>query len=124
MMLSDRKTDEAVRNFKQALSIEPGHVKAAEMLAGIYKTAGRYDEAAALYKQLLDRKPEYSITITYNLACLFALKNDPATAMAWLNKSIAAGFTHFGLLAIDKDLDNIRLTPAFQELISSCGPGR
>ncbi len=122
IMLNDRKTDDAVRNFKQALSIEPGHVKTAEMLAGIYKTEGRYDEAVAVYKQLLDRKPEYSITTTYNLACLFALKNDPATAMAWLRKSIAAGFTHFELLAIDKDLDNIRRIPAFQELISSCGP--
>ena len=118
--LQKQKPTEAAESFRQALSLDPGQVEATEMLAGIYKSAGRYDEAVDLYRRLLERRPEYSITITYNLACLFALKNDPATAVTWLKESIASGFSQVELLAVDRDLDNIRQTPAFRALIKPC----
>jgi tetratricopeptide (TPR) repeat protein len=120
IMLRKRKTAEAAEYLRQALSLDPGHVETTEMLAGIYKSSGRYDAAVDLYRRLLEKRPDCSITITYNLACLFALKNDPETAVSWLKKSIAAGFSHAELLTVDKDLDNIRQAPAFRELIQSC----
>lgn len=122
IMAIQKKTNKAVAGFQQALSIDPGHLEAADKLAGVYKASGQYDQAIALYQQLLQERPDCSISITYNLACLHALKNDPAAAVVWLGKSVAAGFTQYELLKVDKELDNIRHTRAFQALTEKIGP--
>jgi len=89
IMAARQRTEKAMTSFQQALSIDSGHIEAAEKLADIYKTTGQYDQAIALYQRLIQKRPDCSISIAYNLACLFSLKKDPATAMAWLKKSVS-----------------------------------
>ncbi len=116
ILASRDKTKQAISHFQEALSFEPGHIEAADGLARLYKAENHYDRAVALYQQLLEERPDCSISIMYNLACLFALKNEPAAAEDWLKKCIAAGFSRVELLKADKELDNIREEPWFRSL--------
>jgi tetratricopeptide (TPR) repeat protein len=122
IMMARNKPDRAAASFHQALQLDPGLTEAAKSLAEIYKAARRYDQAIELYQQLLRLHPECDISITYNLACLFSLKNDPETALAWLGKSLKAGFSRYEWMEADRDLDNIRHHPDFQELMKKCRP--
>lgn len=117
ILLSRQQTQKARTRFHKARSIAPGHIGATTGLAGVYKASGEYDRAIALYKEMLLTHPECSISITYNLACLSALQNEPQKAAAWLEKSIDEGFCQYDLLKSDPDLQNIRQTPCFQSLI-------
>ena len=122
IMASRRKTDLAIAHFQQALSLAPDHVEVAVGLADLYKSGGQFDQAIDLYQRLLDKRPDCDISLTYNLACLYALKNDPTAAVDWLKKSVAAGFSRFEVLAVDPELDNIRHHPAFQALAEKLRP--
>ena len=49
----------------------------------------------------------------YNLACVFALADDPSSALYWLEKSAASGFFNISLLEADSDLDTVRDVPGY-----------
>lgn len=54
---------------------------------------------------------------TYNVACVYALKEQADKAFAWLDKAIEAGFADLDLLKSDKDLTNLHADPRFQPLV-------
>jgi len=118
LILKARKlTRKAAETFQKALSLDPGHTQAAGKLAQIYKAKGRYDMAISIYRQLLQNRPDCDISISYNLACLNALKNNPAEAITWLKRSIENGFSHYEFLKTDNELENIRQLPEFKDLV-------
>ncbi|MFO8048511.1 MAG: tetratricopeptide repeat protein [Desulfosudaceae bacterium] len=117
IMAGRDKTGAAFSRFKQALSLDPGRVEAAVQLARLYKNKGRHERAIEVYQNLLKHRSDSSASIAYNLACLYALKNDQAEAVNWLKKSVAAGLTDRELLKTDEDLANIRATPYYQSLV-------
>ncbi|MEW6079410.1 MAG: tetratricopeptide repeat protein [Thermodesulfobacteriota bacterium] len=124
IMTQRRKTDKAAASLRQALSLDPGHIEATNALAAIFKAGRHYDQAIGLYQQLLEKRPDCSISIAYNLACLYSLKSDPDTAVAWLKKSIEAGFSHCEWLEADSELDHIRHTKDFQDLMKQFRPAK
>jgi predicted esterase len=57
-----------------------------------------------------------SDTIKYNLACAYALSGDPDSALHWLGRAAASGFTRLALLDSDSDLDSVRDRPGYSSV--------
>ncbi|MFH1228070.1 MAG: PDZ domain-containing protein [Planctomycetota bacterium] len=87
--------------------------KAAELLQ-----AKKYDEAIAVYLQLLKIKPDDELSL-YNLACAYALAKKPEDAAACLLKSVEAGLADFELIQSDPDLQSIRTHDTYKKIISA-----
>ena len=59
-----------------------------------------------------------SIAGHYNMACVLARKKEIKRAVESLRKAIEAGFNDWDSLRKDPDLENIRHTRAYKEMIS------
>jgi len=53
----------------------------------------------------------------YNLACGYAVENKREEAMYWLRKSIEHGNRNWDLIKTDTDLESIRGSSSYKELI-------
>ena len=53
----------------------------------------------------------------YNVAVLYALQNKVIESLAELNKAIAMGYDNWDLIKTDKDLENIRNSEGYRELV-------
>ena len=83
----------------------------------IAHTFGRqYDQARKVFKKLIALQPDNAATY-YNVAVLYALQNNVSESLAWLNKAIAKGYDNWDLIKTDKDLESIRNSEGYRELV-------
>ena len=75
-----------------------------------------FKEAIRLYEKILRGSPKDS-TALYNLACTYGLMGDKNRAVKYLRMSVAAGYTNFGHMERDTDLDGIRGHKGYKELL-------
>ena len=75
----------------------------------------RYDEAMEAYKKAVEINPMYPDPY-YNLACLYALKNNANQAFRYLKMAFLNGYIDDQTLDQDHDLDNIRADPRFKKI--------
>ncbi len=111
------ETRKALPYFHKALSIKPDYFDAANNLFAYYRNTRQYDKAIALLHKLLRLRPDSAASIYYNLACIHSLKGDKSTALTYLQKAINRGFALWKLLRYDKDLENIRSTDYYKQLL-------
>jgi hypothetical protein len=77
----------------------------------------KYDQVEAALTEALALDPNHATNI-YNMACVKALKGDPATAMAYLERAADAGFTDFLHIQSDEDLQTLRNLDRYKALIA------
>jgi thiol-disulfide isomerase/thioredoxin len=123
-----------IRLLEQALKVEPDHRKALFMLAEVIqqraanlvrpRNSPLYLQSARAirrlretYKTLTPQERQVLATLLYNEACTFAIEDQPEKALDSLAESIDAGFALRDKLATDKELDPIRKSPRFEELM-------
>jgi len=58
----------------------------------------------------------------YNVACIRALRREPAAAVEWLRRTADTGMPNYPLFARDPFLDNIRREPAFVAFMEELQP--
>jgi hypothetical protein len=86
------------------------------------------DQYNSLLKEFLNRynsltKEEqkqyapYYISAYYNLTCTYSLLNNKKMALAYLDKTIKAGYTNYAHIQNDSDLNNIRNEKKFKVII-------
>ena len=80
--------------------------------------AKKYAEAIPVLQELLKIKPDDEVAL-YNIACGYALLKKPEEAMAYLQKSVEAGFADFELIQSDPDLQCIRNLDSYKKIIQS-----
>lgn len=80
--------------------------------------AKKYDEAITVLQELVKEKPDDEVAL-YNIACAYALLKKPDDAMAYLQKSVEAGFGDFELIQSDPDLQCLRNLDGYKKLIQS-----
>jgi tetratricopeptide (TPR) repeat protein len=68
--------------------LNPNDANPLDSLAEAYFLMGRLDESIAKYKEALAVKPEF-LTSNYCIAYIYALRENPAEARAWLEKFIS-----------------------------------
>jgi eukaryotic-like serine/threonine-protein kinase len=86
--LSLRNFDKSVEHFQKYASLNPKDANPLDSLAEAYFRMGRLDEAIVKYKEALAVKLSF-LTSNYCIAYIYALKENPAEAMAWIEKFIA-----------------------------------
>ncbi len=78
---------------------------------------GKLDEAEKDLLEARVRAPKQPL-VYYDMAILRLKQGRSDDALKEFESSFAAGFSHFDLMEKDTDLDQIRKTPAFAELIA------
>lgn len=93
----------------------PDYVEALEVLAHDYTLRGRYADGLQVDERLANLRPENPL-VHYNLACSYALTDQPELAFESLNRAIDRGYREFRWLAQDPDLATFRKHPLYRKL--------
>jgi len=131
---------EAAFYYKRALAAAPENPVCLNRLVIVLAKNGKIEEAITILNQLAivlakNEKIEEAIaileklekllpdapTVSYNLACLNARRNQPDQAIEHLEKALAKDYTDWETLQTDTDLEAIRNTPYYKKLISTLG---
>ncbi len=112
----------AVESYEKALSMEPGNMGALSNLAVVHAGRGEYDKALDVLKKVIEIKPE-SAGAYYNIACIYARQGKVEESVKWLKAAVERGFADWGLLKKDRDLESIRGTAYYEDLMRLHGNG-
>ncbi len=81
--------------------------------------SGDRANAKLLLRQCVLRVP-YDLMAVYNLACAYALLDEPDEAIETLQAALKLGFRNKQQLQLDEDLASLRDKPAFAEVLKGC----
>jgi len=112
------RLENAKSHYRQALSISPNAVPALEGLAAL--TASQEDFTGALENLLkINQLEPNRVDIPYNIACMYARQKRIGDALHWLKTAVQKGYNRWDQIKSDPDLDNIRGTEAYRQLVQS-----
>ena len=107
----------AERFYQEVLAIDPGHSNAINNL-GVIALAEKDFEQAEKYFNKAQKINSGSVDACYNLACLYALKGDIRRSIDYLKKAILLDENVLEWAKKDRDLNNLRETLEFRELLN------
>jgi serine/threonine protein kinase/Tfp pilus assembly protein PilF len=113
--------DRAHEYFKRYAAVSPGEANPIDSMAELYFRMGKLDDAIAKYQEVLELKPDFYYAY-WEIAYVFALKEDYASAIEWIARFLAKtpsfgtraeglqwkAFYHYWTGRFDQALDNIR----------------
>jgi spermidine synthase len=108
---------QAVAQAEKALSLQPDFIHALNFLALHYSAAGDEDQAIRFFRKMVQIKPELA-GARYNIACLYSKQKKVREATDWLRSAVEKGYNNRSLIQTDPDLNNIRGSSAYQEIVS------
>ncbi|MGD9204725.1 MAG: tetratricopeptide repeat protein, partial [Desulfobacterales bacterium] len=113
-----RKGDQrqAMEQYKRALQLNPKFLPALNNLALVTAANKEYYKALTVFLDLLNYAPNDAET-HYNIACMYSRLNRVDEAIKWLQEAIDKGYSNWESIKRDGDLDNIRGSLAYKELI-------
>ena len=115
--------NQAALYYKKAIAKSPAFIPALNQLAAVYKKQGNSEASLDTYKKIITIEPGH-IDSYYNIACIYSGKNRPEESVRWLKKAIDRGFDNWRLLQTDNDLNNIRGTAYYKEVMQNVSTGR
>jgi tetratricopeptide (TPR) repeat protein len=120
LMKLERPT-EAVHSFDDALQISPTNPQFHSDRGVALKRLGKFADALAEYNRALQLDPTHAIAL-YNRACLYSVQNQHDSALEDLEAAIELDRSNSRWAQSDRELDNIRDDPRFQELVGEHEP--
>jgi len=78
--------------------------------------AGRFDRCKAKLEEILKLDPNNDIA-HYNLACMYSRRKKFNKAIDELNTAVSNGYTAFGYMEQDPDLDPLRKLPGYKKIL-------
>jgi tetratricopeptide (TPR) repeat protein len=113
-----RKGDQrqAMQNYKMALQLNPKFVPALNNLALVTAANKEYYKALTIFSDILNYLPDDAET-HYNIACMYSRLKRKEESIEWLRKAIDKGYLNWESIKSDSDLENIRDTDAYKELV-------
>jgi tetratricopeptide (TPR) repeat protein len=113
-----RKGDQhtAMEQYKKALQLNPKFLPALNNLALVTAANKEYYKALTVFLDILNYAPDDAET-HYNIACMYSRLDRVDEAIEWLQKAIDKGYSNWESIKRDGDLDNIRGSLAYKELI-------
>lgn len=108
----------AAKDFDKVLSLDTTKKSVSYVFSLLY--TGKSDEAVSILQNDLLHADE-NVRVTgdyYNLACLYAILNQPEEANSYLKKAMDNGYSKKYAIT-DEDLDNIRNTDDYKATIAS-----
>ncbi|MEP7234296.1 MAG: TIR domain-containing protein [Ignavibacteriota bacterium] len=131
VVLSDQAHDEervrkwsiaALPFFQRRLSLVPDDENARVNFANLLLYSKQPKRALLALEPLL-KKQDLDGATCYNIACLYAPLGDTANALSMLRRSVGAGFSNVEIFRRDPDLDPLRGTLEFAELVKKVESG-
>ncbi len=107
--------------LEQQLELVPEDVRARILLACIYGTLGKEEDAVRQAQTAVALRPNEP-GVLYNAACAYGVLSRKADALDTLKKAVAAGYGNIEWAARDPDLTCLYDDPEFQELCRSKRP--
>ncbi len=108
--------DFEIEFYEKLLAQIPTYAEVLRVQASNLTVKGRLQEGLAVDQQLVAARPA-DPTAHYNLACRYALLEQPEMALVSLRKAVELGYRDFGFMEEDHDLDSIRKDPRFRQLV-------
>jgi tetratricopeptide (TPR) repeat protein len=118
IMFQERNYGAVLEDVEKSLIFSPNKNDLLEMKAACLGKLKRYDEAISIDSILAIKYTVRNHYAYYNLACLYALKNDRLNALRYLEEAFRRGYNDFGHARIDTDFKSIRETNEFTDLIT------
>jgi tetratricopeptide (TPR) repeat protein len=109
-------TDDAIAHYKAAMTIRPDFLETISNLALVNVARKDYTEALALFMDILKYRPDDAGT-HYNIACMYSRLKRKEESIEWLQKAIDKGYSNWESIKNDSDLENIRDTNAYKEIV-------
>jgi len=106
---------ERLKRAEAQLELSPSDEGIISTLCRLYHHIGRYDRCEELTLKLARGSP--SIYSFVNLACYQAMQNKKEAALKSIEKAFQLGYQDYEWIKQDKELDNIRETKEFKELL-------
>ncbi|HVP43268.1 MAG TPA: protein kinase [Terriglobales bacterium] len=104
--------------LEQQLELVPEDVRARILLACIYATLGKEEDAVRQAQTAVALRPNEP-SVLYNAACTYGVLSRKADALDSLKKAVAAGYGNIEWASRDPDLTCLYDDPEFQELCRS-----
>lgn len=112
----DKNLDFEISFFEGLIKDEPNFIDALVPLAECYTKKGLYENGLEIDLRLSSLRPHDPL-MCYNLACSYSLTNNTDLALTTLEKSLQLGYRGFNWLKEDPDLENIRQSKRYQEIV-------
>lgn len=112
------KLQEANADCDSIISLQqdlPAYLRDDGSLADAYVRVGQRDKALDVVEKL--DKDSVDKSKAYDFACLYSSLDDKQQALGFLEKALQSGFCEFVRIGNDTDLDNIRGTERFKQLV-------
>lgn len=110
------RLNEAKTFYEKALRADPGCVVALNNLGVILMNERNYPAARIRFEKAIRLKPEY-VDPCYNLACLFALTDQPEQGLRYLKRAVSLSPQVRAWAREDTDLEKLSHQPEFREIV-------
>lgn len=107
--------------FETVLRKNPRYTAVIEILAGLYTKQGRIADGLRMDRKLVKLQPA-NATAHYNLACSLALAKRNRAALRALQQAIDLGYDDVDWMQQDPDLDPLKRSPEFLNLLQQLKP--
>ena len=104
--------------YEKLLHAYPQFVDVLVPLAEAYTRRGWYEKGLAIDLQLLKLRGNDPLT-WYNVCCSYSLLGRVDDALHALQQAFQLGYTDLAFLSKDPDLENVRRSPKFRQLLES-----
>ena len=113
MYLNLGKETLAESDFKKMIEIDTANKRSYYA----YYFLGNENKAMSIMDSILKNSESDDKSVFYEATCLYSLMNKQKLALEYLDKTLKYGYRNFAHIDRDTDLDNIRNTTEFKELI-------
>lgn len=104
--------------YEKVISMDPGHVEALNNRGVLHLHNKNYSAARKCFEKAIRLKPDY-VDPYYNLACVSAARGRVKQGLRYLGKAISMAPGVKGWAQKDPDLDPLRASPRFKEIVMS-----
>ena len=113
---SKGELEEAKVLYRKVIKADPRHVSALNNLGVIFMNQKMYEKAVASFNEALHIRHNY-VDAHYNLACLYAQKNDTKQSLFYLKNAMVLNPVVRQWAARDDDLRNLADLPEFNKIM-------
>ncbi len=115
-----RRFPDAIHYYEKARQMDPNDMEVLFQLAVTHAYLKDYETAVGVFEQMLSITPD-NPKIPYNIGCLYALQNRTEEAVSRLEQAIQNGYDNWDRIKSDPDLENIRHSELFKDLLYRTG---
>lgn len=105
-----------IRFYEDIIKRNPNYVEVLTLLGNLYTGRKLYAKGLEVDRRLASLRQDDPI-VHYNLACSYALLNQPDEAFRALFRAIELGYSDAEHMEADSDLDKVRSDPRYAEAV-------